>query len=71
MLDPLKPYMKAIVLLALILATALADGLGLELGLDVEHYVALLLADVAVWAVPNRDPDRGSANENLTRHVGR
>jgi len=46
---------KALILLALIIISALADLLGIGLDLDIEHYIALLLADGIVWSVPNKE----------------
>lgn len=51
----LKVNAKALVLLALIILSAIADSLGLGLELDIEHYIGLLVADGFVWAVPNKD----------------
>jgi len=53
-MEALKPYAKALVLLAIIVVTAVLDLLGAPIGLEVEHYVGLLIADAAVWAVPNK-----------------
>jgi len=51
-----KRYAKALVLLVLIIVAAVAQWLGVDVGLDMEHYIALLAADVLVWAVPNQEP---------------
>ena len=53
MLKIIKANAKALILLALIALAAISQGLGLDLGLDIQHYVALLIADGIVWAVPN------------------
>ena len=55
-----KPYAKSLVLLALIVLAAIADAAGVIIDLDVEHYVTLLVAEVLVFAVPNKgyvEPD--------------
>lgn len=57
-INALGPYAKSVIPLALIVLAIIADGLGVDVGLDVEHYVALLLADFAVYAVPNKAPIR-------------
>lgn len=54
----IKVNAKALLLLALIVIAGIADVLGIGLGLDIEHYVALLVADLGVWAVPNADPQK-------------
>ena len=54
----IKVNAKALLLLALIVLAGIADALGIGLGLDIEHYIALLVADGFVWAVPNEDPER-------------
>lgn len=55
-------YAKALILLALIVIAALVQLFGLDLQLDAEHFLGLLLADLAVWYVPNEEdtdePDR-------------
>jgi len=53
-----KVNAKAFVLLAVIILTGIVQALGVDLGLDLEHYIALLLADLAVWAVPNSSPNK-------------
>lgn len=53
-MNAFKPYAKALVLLLVIVVVAVLDLLGIDLGLDIEHYVGLLIADIAVWAVPNK-----------------
>ena len=52
-MELIKENAKALILLALIIVAAAAQALGLELGLDIEHYIALLVADGIVWATPN------------------
>lgn len=54
-MELIKVNAKALVLLALIVIAALTQAAGLDLGLDVEHFVALLVADGLVWATPNKD----------------
>lgn len=54
-MNKLKPYMKAVVLTAIIAVTLVADILGAPVGLDAEHYIGLLIADVAVWGVRNKE----------------
>jgi hypothetical protein len=56
MVDLIKRNAKALVLLAVIVVAIVSDAVGLELGLDIEHYVVLLLANFGVWAVPNKQP---------------
>lgn len=58
MKDFINKYAKALLLLALIIIAGIADLLGIGLGLDIQHYIALLLADVGVYAVPNREPEQ-------------
>lgn len=58
----IKRNAKALLLLAVIAVAGVAELAGVDLGLDVQHYVGLLLADLGVWAVPNRD-DRAEAVE--------
>lgn len=53
MLKIIKANAKALILLVLIALAAISQSLGLDLGLDIQHYVALLIADGIVWAVPN------------------
>jgi len=53
-----KANAKALILLALIILAGIVQALGVDLGLDLEHYIALLLADLAVWAVPNSSPNK-------------
>ena len=53
-------YAKALVLLALIILAAIADVLDIGLGLDIEHYIGLLVADLMVFLVPNKEPDNSS-----------
>jgi len=53
-MEKLKPYAKALVLLAIIVVIFVADVLGVPVGLEAEHYIGLLIADVVVWAVPNK-----------------
>lgn len=48
-------YNKALILFGIILIALILEGLGIETGLDVEHYIGLLVADVLVWAVPNKN----------------
>jgi len=55
MVSVVKRYAKALVLLALIILAAIAEVLGLDLGLNIEHYISLLVANVLVYAVPNTD----------------
>lgn len=57
-MDFLNVNAKALVLLGLIILAAVAQAIGLDVGLDIEHYVALLVADLGVWAVPNADPQK-------------
>ncbi len=52
-----KVNAKALILLALIVIAGVAQAAGVELGLDVEHYVSLLVADGLVWAVPNQSKE--------------
>lgn len=54
MLELIQVNAKALILLAIILLAGLAQSLGYDLGLDIQHYVALLVADGFVWAVPNK-----------------
>ena len=56
MLDFLGKYAKALLLLGLIVIAGIADVLGFGFDLDIQHYVALLLADIGVWAIPNSEP---------------
>jgi hypothetical protein len=51
-IDRLAPYAKALILLMLIVLAGVAEALGLDLGLDVEHYVSLLGADLVVFLTP-------------------
>lgn len=53
MINFLGPYAKSVIPFLLIVLAIAADALGVDVGLDVEHYVALLLADALVYAVPN------------------
>ena len=53
----IKANAKALILLALIVLSGIADALGIGLDLDIEHYIALLVADGFVWAVPNKGKD--------------
>ena len=54
-MDLVKQNAKALVLLAVIIIALVADVLGVDVGLDAKHYIGLLLADLGVWAVPNRE----------------
>lgn len=56
-MEIIKANAKALILLALIVLAGIADALGIGLDLDIEHYIALLVADGFVWAVPNKDPE--------------
>lgn len=58
-MNALAPYAKSIILLVLIMLALAADALGADIGLDAGHYAALLIGNVAVYAVPNRG--RGGA----------
>lgn len=51
----LARYNKALLLFAVIVIAALAQAVGVDLGLDVEHYIGLLLIDLGVYAVPNKE----------------
>lgn len=56
--------MKSIVLTLIIVATLTADVMGVSIGLDAEHYIGLLVADIVVWATPNKgyvNPDKKKA----------
>jgi hypothetical protein len=52
--DVIKTNAKALILLALIALAGVADAVGVDVGLDAEHYVALLTADFLVWLTPNK-----------------
>lgn len=54
LMELIKRNAKAFVLLLVIIVAAVAQWLGVDVGLDLQHYVALLVADLAVWAVPNK-----------------
>lgn len=47
---------KAVILLWIIVGAIAAEAAGVDVGLDLEHYVVLLLTDLGVYAIPNRDP---------------
>lgn len=47
-------YAKALVLAAVIVVAVVADAAGVETGLDPIHYIGLLLANLGVYAVPNK-----------------
>jgi len=49
-----KANAKALVLLIIIAIIAIADGFGVDTGLEIQHYIGLLVADGLVWAVPNK-----------------
>lgn len=51
----LAKYAKALLLLGAIVLSLIAQAIGVDLGLDVEHYFALLLIDLGIYAVPNKD----------------
>lgn len=55
MIAHLAKYNKALLLLGAIVLAVIAQSLGIDLGLDVEHYVALLFIDLGIYAVPNKD----------------
>jgi Na+-translocating ferredoxin:NAD+ oxidoreductase RnfE subunit len=55
-MEQLKPYAKALFLLGLIVLAAVAQLAGVDLGLDIAHFVVLLLANLGVYAVPNNPP---------------
>ena len=57
LVDVAKANAKALVLLVIIAVIAIADGLGIDTGLEIQHYLGLLVADGLVWAVPNKDED--------------
>lgn len=65
----LGPYAKAAILLALIVVAAVAQAAGLDLGLDVEHYVALLVADLVVFATPAPGYDGQRGQVDLERRL--
>lgn len=52
LVSALGPYAKALILLVLIVTAAAAQAAGVDVGLEVEHYVALLVADLVVWLTP-------------------
>ena len=56
-MDFLKVNAKALILLTLIVIAGVFQAIGVDIGLDIEHYAALLIANVGVWAVPNKDPE--------------
>jgi len=53
----LRANAKALVLLVIIAAIYVADTLGVDTGLDVQHYIGLLVADAIVWATPNKETE--------------
>lgn len=59
-LDALKPYAKALVLLAVVLVALIAEAAGVDVGLDPAHYIGLLLADLGIFAVPNKGRSEGA-----------
>jgi len=46
-------YNKALVVLLVIIVAGIFDLAGVE-GLEVGHYITLLLISLGVWAVPNK-----------------
>lgn len=58
----IKPHAKAIILPLVVAIAAVAEWAGVDVGLDLEHYIGLLAADVLVWLTPNRD-ERAEAVE--------
>jgi len=54
MMQLIKRNAKAFVLLLVVIVAAIAQFFGVDVGLDLQHYIALLVADLAVWAVPNQ-----------------
>ena len=56
-MSKLAEYNKALLLLVVIILVGVTEAAGVDLGLEIEHYVALLLIDLGVYAVPNKDKE--------------
>ena len=56
-MSKLAEYNKALLLLVVIILAGVAEAAGVDLGLDIEHYVALLLIDLGIYAIPNKDKE--------------
>ena len=56
-MSKLAEYNKALLLLVVIILVGITEASGVDLGLDIEHYVALLLIDLGIYAIPNKDKD--------------
>lgn len=61
----LGKYNKALLLFAIILIALIAEGLGIDTGLEIEHYITLLLIDAGIWAVPNKNGKPKSSSERV------
>ena len=48
---------KSVLLLAVILLAMGAEALGFDVGLDIQQYIGLLLVNLGVWGIPNRDTE--------------